>query len=298
MNKSKKRRFQKGPLPKTPYIAYTLPLYIPYVDDKELLVGVGDKSSDYWANKMLAWTFSIGTSVIAILIIHPSRTTTEYIVFWTIPILLLALGFYYNHKEKTCEPGPFTVFDREKGIVTVPKRWWFPERVFTFNELEAYMVGLGPTRFGAAHYAMNLFPYDPETGEARKSKGMSVMIGPIRSLEDAETQWRFLNRYMDTTQPLPNVPELWNAIMTQWEADHPDATHKEWEQAFITLRHEWAVTMRNAGETQDLGLDPLIDPASPKYNLQRALDDAPESQIDALMRQGDEIEDSITELAQ
>ncbi|MGD8570599.1 MAG: hypothetical protein PVJ39_21100 [Gammaproteobacteria bacterium] len=261
----KKKRFHKGPIPKDLNLFYSNTLYASYADENEMrfLTGV-EMSSTYgalgWVLGGLGFAYLLAGIYVFYMSIYDQ--SWAYVTWSIVPIILILLGIFFFYKEKNTPIGPFVIVDRAKGEIRMPRVLLSPARTLKFDELEAYFVSTGPGRFGAPRHFINMYPYDKKT--QKFGKGIHLEIGPLLNYQDAELQWSFLCQYMDKSQHLPMVPQLWDAIIRAEFGGYQDETSTY--QKLAVLRHEWAIEMRKAGHRHDLEIEPELDPQSPKYN--------------------------------
>ena len=112
---------------------------------------------------------------------------------------LILMFFFFRGTDSK-----FYVFDRNTGLVHLPKRWRQPAYVLPFEQVELYgarFVG----RHGLNQYRTYLHPKLKPTGTSGK-RGYQIHLGEnVLLKEDAESYWAFLNAFMDKTQPVPEI---------------------------------------------------------------------------------------------
>ncbi|TFH85879.1 hypothetical protein EQG41_14810 [Billgrantia azerbaijanica] len=100
--------------------------------------------------------------------------------------------------------GPVWKADRQTGTLTLyhPKKAWKKRVEAPFYEFDAYLQS-SPDTQGSATYTLTL--YHPQT---RVSQKMKSFFPSTKMQGELIAGWQFLQRYMDVSQPLPDVPGL------------------------------------------------------------------------------------------
>ncbi|WP_136253091.1 hypothetical protein [Onishia niordana] len=100
--------------------------------------------------------------------------------------------------------GPVWKADRQTGNLTLynPKKAWKKRVEAPFYEFDAYLQS-SPDTQGSATYTLIL--HHPKTGVSQKMKSF---FPSTKMQGELIAGWHFLQRYMDVSQPLPDVPGL------------------------------------------------------------------------------------------
>jgi hypothetical protein len=158
-----------------------------------------------------------------------------------IAALIVAITMHYASKRM--KHNQFTVFDREKGIVSFPKGLFSSEVTEGPWEDWSARLWIQSTSVGAPQHTLSLVHLP--TGR----KGM--LTASITGIDTPLAYWSFLVQYMDKNAPLPDVPAL---------DEYPNRTKglgswKEWEEKERSIGHsdpyyEWLA---------ELSEDPSLD---------------------------------------
>ncbi|WP_447926871.1 hypothetical protein [Vreelandella sp. EE27] len=107
--------------------------------------------------------------------------------------------FFYNMRK-----APIWQLNRQTGLFTVysPKKAWEERVSAPFYEFDAYLTS-SPDTQGSSTYSLQLF--HPEAG-VRQALDAQFPPGNMRG--EIIAAWQFIQRYMDVSQPLPDVPAL------------------------------------------------------------------------------------------
>ncbi|WP_447926888.1 hypothetical protein [Vreelandella sp. EE27] len=99
---------------------------------------------------------------------------------------------------------PLWQLNRQTGLFTVynPKKAWEERVSAPFYEFDAYLVS-SPDTQGSSTYSLQLF--HPGTGLRQK---LDAQFPPTNMPGELVAAWQFIQRYMDVSQPLPDVPAL------------------------------------------------------------------------------------------
>ncbi|TVU89782.1 hypothetical protein [Vreelandella titanicae] len=130
----------------------------------------------------------------------------------TLPIALILLLLWkgcelLTKKHPTvlgARKGPLWQLNRQNGFFTIynPKRAWKERLVAPIYEFDAYLES-SPDTQGSPTYSLMLF--HPETGLRQK---LDAQFPPTNMPGELVAAWQFIQRYMDVSQPLPDVPAL------------------------------------------------------------------------------------------
>jgi hypothetical protein len=237
----------------------------------------GGKKSLYNTIKLVIYTFG-GIGIVVFLFIgwlvlnDPKEKSLEDLlainILWMVPFALFALGYHYQRKEDKEEYPPSFVFDRARGVVVVPQLGKFPGGEYPFEDVEGYSVRSASNQFGLQDYFLRLVIYEPSSEE--EVYAFYLWAGPIQSYEQALAHWSRLCQYMNKSEPLPNIPQLWEAMADQL------IRHRGWwgragrEAAMDEVTHAFAQTMRSEAVSEDLGVEPHVDPTNRDYEGPRS----------------------------
>ncbi|TVU91578.1 hypothetical protein [Vreelandella titanicae] len=150
------------------------------------------------------------------------------IAFFVLAFSIIAWGganlLYRFFPEYTSgyQPGPMWELNRRTGMVKVfsnpakKNTAWKVAHELPFHEFDCYIQS-SPTSQGIVQYNLSLVHYSVEAHVA-----LVGMLG-VTSRLDQLAAWDMLQRFMDTSQPLPDSP--------QWEDFRPlDPTTLEWDK--------------------------------------------------------------------
>nr|WP_297460493.1 hypothetical protein [uncultured Halomonas sp.] len=100
--------------------------------------------------------------------------------------------------------GPLWEANRQTGLVTLykKKRAWKQRLQAPFHEFDAFLQS-SPDSQGSPTYSLIL--YYPQQ---RIKQKLDAQFPPTKMEGDLVAAWQFLQRYMDVSQPLPDVPGL------------------------------------------------------------------------------------------
>jgi hypothetical protein len=208
------------------------------IDDKQyVILGLGDR-----------------VGVVIFLMAFPYAIAFGGALFWaafhfnqpialSVSLISLAIALTMHYASKRMKHNQFTVFDREKGIVSFPKGLFSSEVTEGPWEDWSARLWIQSTSVGAPQHTLSLV-YLP-TGR------MGMLTASISGIDTVLGYWSFLVQYMDKDAPLPDVPAL---------KDCPNRTKglgtwKEWEVKERTIGHsdpyyEWLA---------ELSEDPSLD---------------------------------------
>ncbi|PRY58718.1 hypothetical protein B0H98_1188 [Vreelandella songnenensis] len=129
------------------------------------------------------------------------------------------------------QPGPMWELNRRTGMVKVfansakKSTAWKVAHELPFHEFDCYLQS-SPTSQGIAQYNLSLVHYSAEAHVA-----LVGMFG-VTSRLDQLAAWDMVQRFMDTSQPLPDSP--------QWEQFRPlDPTTLEWDKEIARPPRFW-----------------------------------------------------------
>ncbi|SNY95731.1 hypothetical protein [Halomonas sp. hl-4] len=107
--------------------------------------------------------------------------------------------FFYGMRK-----APLWQLNRQNGFFTIynPKKAWEERLSAPFYEFDAYLES-SPDTQGSPTYSLML--YHPETGLRQK---LDAQFPPTNMPGELVAAWQFIQRYMDVSQPLPDVPAL------------------------------------------------------------------------------------------
>jgi hypothetical protein len=246
--KHKRRRFKLPgkPLPKRllrPFV-YGEPVSI---DDKQyVILGLGDRVGVVEFLMAFPYVISLGGGVI-IAISWFSQKVTSWsdfdIPLPEITLIALIIGVAMHYASKQMKHNQFTVFDRDKGLVSFPKGLFSNEVTEGPWEDWSARLWIQSTSVGAPQQTLSLV-YLP-TGR------MGMLTASISGVDSVLGYWSFLVQYMDKDGLLPDVAKL---------KDYPNRTKglgtwKEWEEKERTIGYsdpyyEWLA---------ELNEDPSLD---------------------------------------
>ena len=100
--------------------------------------------------------------------------------------------------------GPLWEANRQTGLITFykKKRAWKQRLQAPFHEFDAFLQS-SPDSQGSSTYSLIL--YHPQQ---RIKQKLDAQFPPTKMEGDLVAAWQFLQRYMDVSQPLPDVPGL------------------------------------------------------------------------------------------
>ncbi|TVU89780.1 hypothetical protein [Vreelandella titanicae] len=136
-----------------------------------------------------------------------------YIAIWVFPLSIVMLiiwkaGVYLSKTRSdvffAMHQSPLWELSRPNGFFTIynPKRAWEERLVAPIYEFDAYLES-SPDTQGSPTYSLML--YHPETGLRQK---LDAQFPPTNMPGELVAAWQFIQRYMDVSQPLPDVPAL------------------------------------------------------------------------------------------
>jgi hypothetical protein len=187
---------------------------------------------------------------------------------WMVPLVLFAIGYHYQRKENMEEDTPNFVFDRDHSTVTVPQVDRLPAGEYRFEDVEGYFVKGPVNKFGLSNYYLQLVVYKPGTEEQIGS--FFLWAGPIISYEQALAHWSRLCQFMNKSEPFPNFPLLWGALVGQMIRQRGWQGRAGREAAMDEVAHAFAQEMRSQGLKEGLGVESHVDPASRDYEGPRS----------------------------
>ncbi|WP_355662422.1 hypothetical protein [Halomonas salifodinae] len=108
-------------------------------------------------------------------------------------------GVFYGMKKS-----PLWQLNRQAGLFTIydPKHAWKPRLEAPFWEFDAFLQS-SPDTQGSATYSLIL--HHPKALVQQK---LDAQFPPTKMPGELVAAWQFLQRYMDVSQPLPDVPGL------------------------------------------------------------------------------------------
>ncbi|MCQ4315540.1 hypothetical protein EA797_02235 [Stutzerimonas zhaodongensis] len=134
---------------------------------------------------------------------------------WTflVPLACWAIGSLVVHKLTNCvvrpSKGPLWEFNRRTGMVTIfdydnmgehKRSGTIGEFSYPFHEFDAY-ISSGPDRQGLIWHQLHL---------VHRYHDLAIDLSPIVSKDSSMAPhfaaWDFLQNYMDTSRPLPDIP--------------------------------------------------------------------------------------------
>ncbi|CEP35164.1 MULTISPECIES: hypothetical protein [unclassified Halomonas] len=137
----------------------------------------------------------------------------KYLFFYVFPISSFSfliwktlewLSSRYPNIAFGAKSYPLWRLDRQSGLFTIyhPKKAWEKRLAAPFYEFDAYLES-SPDTQGSPTYSLML--YHPETGLRQK---LDAQFPPTNMPGELVAAWQFIQRYMDVSQPLPDVPAL------------------------------------------------------------------------------------------
>ncbi|SDM17035.1 hypothetical protein SAMN05661010_03550 [Modicisalibacter muralis] len=136
-----------------------------------------------------------------------------YLFFFLGPVFFICLflwksGELLNKKRPDIfmgvRKGPLWQANRQTGMLTFYKkrRAWKQRLQAPFHEFDAFLQS-SPDSQGSSTYS--LFLYHPQQ---RIKQKLDAQFPPTKMEGELVAAWQFLQRYMDVSQPLPDVPGL------------------------------------------------------------------------------------------
>jgi len=175
-----------------------------YLDDKQYKLPSGHDKKEFFA---VIWILPavvfIGFLLILLGVISTGDTkywfdhNTNFIPLFVGSFLLTAIIYVLS---KVVKNKKFTVFDRENGMVTIPRVFLPGPRLYVPWEEFTGRVILTSSYVGAARHELLLM-------HIPSCKGW-FLDASILDVYSVLGFWSFLVQYMDKTKPLPNVPPL------------------------------------------------------------------------------------------
>lgn len=176
------------------------------------------------------------------LIIWLVESETEYLIKALIALGIAAFMYLAGKKLK---PKKFTVFDREKGMVTIPRVFLPGPRLYApWSEFTGRII-LTSSSVGAARHELLLM-------HIPSSKGW-FLDASILDVYGLLGYWSFLVQYMDKSQPLPDVADL----SKYGETSAPLGYWKDWEtlersKGFSDPYYEWQAEVKQNPELDEV----------------------------------------------
>ncbi len=210
-------------------------LYVGEVDsEKYIEISGGDKKILLGIFSMVSFTISGIIFVLVIVDDFSNESDIKLTVFlFLIGCILLLTNKLLNYKK-------FNIFNREKGLVTVPRQFSKNGFIAPWDEWEA-SIQLGGTYAGATLHRLWLthIPSGRAVLLDSSSAGVDALLG----------LWAFIVQFMDKEGPYPNVPDL---------ADQKNITDgigswEEWklktkQPGFVDPYFEWKMELENNPE--------------------------------------------------
>jgi hypothetical protein len=197
-----------------------------------------------------------------------------YVDFGVLPVILattiftlsIFVGVEYIKKSKFAEPGPEFIFDRELGVVHIPRIGRLEGGVYLFKDVEGYYYR-GTGQYGLRSFFRIVIHHpDKETVVCSFFLG----VGSVSMYYDAEAHWTRLCQYMDKTKPLPNMPQLWGTLAPKLMGSRGWSGRAGYAAAVDELSHEYALYARAYHYQHDIDVAPHVDPISDLYEGPRS----------------------------
>ena len=270
----------EGPMPKDYRGRNPWPSSATIADEQrmEFISGGGEKFR-HSVNKGTAYIVGGGAVVFCLAVSWIAFSSTEtlplddiLVLFglWIVPAALFALGYHYQRKEDKEEYPPGFIFDRERGTVSVPKLDNLPGGTYPFSDVEGYFLKSPANQFGLRQHYLQLVIHAP--GSETPLMGFILWAGPVLGYEQALAHWSRLCQYMNKAEPLPNIPQLWEAMAERLISERGWQGRAGREAAIDEISHAFAKEMRAQDVKEGLGVEPHVDPASPQYEGPRSYD--------------------------
>jgi hypothetical protein len=268
----------EGPMPKDYRGRNPWPSSATFADEQRMeFMSGGGKKLSYSSLKLTYYTFGGGgvffclVSTWAAVSSYHNQSLVDWIALigvWLVAFSLFAIGYHYQRKEDQEEYPPSFIFDREKGTVTVPQFAKLPGGEFPFEDVEGYFLKSPANQFGLQTHFLQLVVHAP--GGEQPLMSFILWAGPILGYEQALAHWSRLCQYMNKAEPLPNIPQLWEAMADRLITDRGWQGRAGREAAMDEIAHAFAQEMRAQEVKEGLGVDPHVDPASPEYEGPRS----------------------------
>ena len=168
----------------------------------------------------------------------------ESVYFYAL-IFSILLAVSLKLLSKRIKPKKFTVFDREKGMVTIPRVFLPGPRLYApWSEFTGRII-LTSSSVGAARHELLLM-------HIPSSKGW-FLDASILDVYGLLGYWSFLVQYMDKSQPLPDVADL----SKYGETSAPLGYWKDWEtlersKGFSDPYYEWQAEVKQNPELDEV----------------------------------------------
>jgi hypothetical protein len=270
----------EGPLPRDYRGRNPWPSFASVADERRMeFMSGGGKKLSYSSLKATYYTFGGGGVFVCLfanyaMVTAGKPTTLEgwmvFVGLWIVPIALFVLGYHYQRKEDQEEYPPRFVFDRERGTVIVPKFAELPGGEFPFEDVEGYFSKSPANQFGLQNHYLQLVIHAP--GSETPLMAFILWAGPVLGYEQALAHWSRLCQYMNRSEPLPNIPQLWETLVHRMVKQHGWRGRAGREAALDEVSHAFAKAMRAQEVKEGLGVEPHVDPASPEYEGPRSYD--------------------------
>jgi hypothetical protein len=270
-------KWHQGPLPKDYRAPNPWKLYIAQADEKQMwFMSIADKQSSYKAWEWFFYSWG-GIGIIVCLLINPTQFDTMSLSDWatftfvcSITLSLFGIGYLFRKKAANAPPGTYFVLDREQGIIKVPALGHRPARNYAFDDVEGYYVKSGVNQFGMQTCFLELAAFKPGTDNLIQR--FILWAGPVGSYEQALLHWSQCCQYMNKSEPLPNIPQLWPTLVDQLTQERGWEGRAGREAAADVLAHAFAKEMRSLNVKEELGVESYIDPTSRDYEGPRSYD--------------------------
>lgn len=218
------------------------------LDDKQYKIVVGhDKKEVFAVIWLLPAVVVFGGLLVLIGVVYdgPDTWFDDNPYFLPIFIFSVILTIIIKFASKKMKPKKFTIFDRENGMITIPSVFLPRPRLYRPWEEFTGRVILTSSSVGAPRHELLLM-------HIPSSKGW-FLDASILDVDSVLGFWSFLVQYMDTSKPLPDVPEL-----TQYgEVSNGLGTWKEWEEqgkrkGFTDPYYDWLSEVKAKPELDEV----------------------------------------------
>jgi hypothetical protein len=267
----------EGPLPRDYRGRNPWPSFASVADERRMeFMSGGGKKLSYSSLKATYYTFGvIGVTYCLILSrgLFDPMTTDDWLAYLfacSVTLGLFAIGHHYQRKEDREEYPPSFVFDRERGTLIVPKFAELPGGEFPFEDVEGYFIKSPVNQFGLRNHFLQLVIHAPDSETPLMA--FILWAGPVLGYEQALAHWSRLCQYMNRSEPLPNIPQLWETLVRRIVSQRGWEGRAGREAALDEVSHAFAKAMRAQDVKEGLGVEPHVDPASPQYEGPRSYD--------------------------
>jgi hypothetical protein len=191
-----------------------IPQFVDYYCDgiRLLIDDASSKIANFGSYVLIFFITAIGSLIFAIMNYsrnQPGDIDTANISI-VIMIISILISLYLIRRIRRLNQEDFYIFDRSTGNVRLPKRFGCPEYTLPFTELELYTVNI-PSEHS---FQFHIFFYPKlKPKGARSVRFYEVVIGNgVVNNHTTIPYWAFLTRFMDSNQPVPEIPIITRSI--------------------------------------------------------------------------------------